>query len=97
MAAIGIAGYLLLGLLALFGKRGWTLIAAIAGLCFALYYTHIEASVLHVWCLYCVMSQGIIALITLLALIGVVADAVRQISGAASRVVEWVITNMRYG
>ncbi len=69
VATIGIAGYVLLGLLALFGKRGWTLIAAIVGLCFALYFTHIEASILQVWCLYCVMSQGIIALITILAAI----------------------------
>ena len=69
VAAIGIAGYLLLGMLALLGKRGWTLVAAMAGLCVALYFTHVEASILQVWCLYCVISQGIIALITILAAI----------------------------
>ncbi len=69
VAVIGIAGYLLLGLLALFGKRGWTLVAAVAGLCVALYFTHVEASILQVWCLYCVISQGIIALITIFAAI----------------------------
>jgi uncharacterized membrane protein len=38
------------------------------GLAFALYLTNIEAKVLGVWCLYCVISQGIIALLTLLAI-----------------------------
>ena len=69
VAAIGIAGYLLLVLLALLGKKGWTLVAAVAGLCVALYFTHVEASILQVWCLYCVISQGIIALITIFAAI----------------------------
>jgi vitamin-K-epoxide reductase (warfarin-sensitive) len=41
--------------------------AAIIGLGFALYLTHIEKDVLMVWCLYCVTSQIIIAVITLLA------------------------------
>jgi vitamin-K-epoxide reductase (warfarin-sensitive) len=69
VAAVGVAGYLLIGLLALFRQRRWTLIFALLGLGFALYLSHIEASVLEVWCLYCVISQAIIALITLLAAI----------------------------
>lgn len=97
VAAIGIVGYLLIGLLALFGKRNWTLIAAIAGLCFALYYTYIEANVLEVWCLYCVISQGIIALISILMIISVVTDVIRNISSKVSRAVEWIVTNIRYG
>ena len=67
VAAIGIAGYLVLALLALFRKRQWALIFAVAGLGYALYLSHVEASLLEVWCLYCVISQGIIALIALLA------------------------------
>src|SRR5665213_2848247 len=67
VAAIGVAGYLALALLALFHKRRWTLVLALIGLAFALYLSHIEASLLEVWCLYCVISQGIIALIALLA------------------------------
>jgi uncharacterized membrane protein len=35
---------------------------------FALYLTNIERTVLEVWCLYCVISQGIIAATTLLSL-----------------------------
>jgi vitamin-K-epoxide reductase (warfarin-sensitive) len=68
VAAIGIAGYLVLGLLALMRRRGLTLTASLIGLGFALYLTNIEAHKLEVWCLYCVISQGIIALITLAAL-----------------------------
>ena len=68
VAAIGVAGYLLLGLLALARKRAWTLVLALIGLGFALYLSHIEASVLQVWCLYCVISQGIIALIAILSI-----------------------------
>ena len=69
VAAIGIAGYLLIGLLTLLRKRGWTLTAAVAGLCYALYLSHVEASILQVWCLYCVISQCIIAVIVILAVI----------------------------
>jgi len=68
VAAIGIAGYLLIGILALLRRRALLLIAVLIGMAFALYLTNIEAKVLGVWCLYCVISQGIIASITLLAI-----------------------------
>ena len=67
VAAVGIAGYLLIGLLALLGKRGWTLVLALIGLGFALYLSHVEESILQVWCLYCVISQCTIALIAIFA------------------------------
>jgi vitamin-K-epoxide reductase (warfarin-sensitive) len=67
VADIGIAGYLVIGILAMFRRRGLLLAAALGGMAFALYLTNIEAKVLGVWCLYCVISQGIIAAITLLA------------------------------
>jgi vitamin-K-epoxide reductase (warfarin-sensitive) len=69
VAAIGVAGYLALALLALFRRKRWTLAGAIIGLGYALYLSHIEASLLQVWCLYCVISQCLIALIVLLAAI----------------------------
>jgi vitamin-K-epoxide reductase (warfarin-sensitive) len=69
VAAVGIAGYLLIGLLALLRKRDWTFAAALAGLCYALYLSHVEDSILQVWCLYCVISQCIIALIVIFAAI----------------------------
>ncbi len=67
VADIGIAGYVLLGVLALVRRRALLFIAALIGLGFALHLTLIEKNVLEVWCLYCVISQGIIALITLLS------------------------------
>jgi uncharacterized membrane protein len=66
VAAIGIGGYLLIGVLALARRRILLLGAALIGLGFALHLSGIERDVLQVWCLYCVISQGIIALITLL-------------------------------
>jgi uncharacterized membrane protein len=68
VAAIGIAGYLGLVGLALARRRWLLVVAAIVGLSFALYLSHIEKDIIMVWCLYCVISQGIIALITLLSL-----------------------------
>lgn len=68
VAAIGIAGYLLIGILAVLRRRGFLLAATLVGMAFALYLTNIEASVLGVWCLYCVISQAIIAVVTLLAI-----------------------------
>ncbi|HWW14066.1 MAG TPA: vitamin K epoxide reductase family protein [Candidatus Dormibacteraeota bacterium] len=68
VAVLGIAGYLLMAALA--WRRAWRalLAAALAGLAFSLYLAHIEAHVLGVWCIYCVISLGIISLISFLAL-----------------------------
>ena len=82
VAAIGIVGYLLIGILAMLRRRGLLLSAALIGMAFALYLTNIEARVLGVWCLYCVISQGIIALVTLLAIGWVVWHAMRTRSAA---------------
>jgi vitamin-K-epoxide reductase (warfarin-sensitive) len=68
VAVIGIAGYLLLGLLAFKKAYRLMLIAALGGLGFALYLAHIESAVLGVWCIYCAISLGVISLITLLTL-----------------------------
>lgn len=68
VAAIGIAGYALLALLALGRYTRLLAAASLLAFAYALYLTHIEASVLRVWCLYCVISQSLIALITLLSL-----------------------------
>jgi len=69
VAAIGIIGYALIAVTAFLRQRGLTLILAIGGLVFALYLSNIEAHVLEVWCLYCVISQFIIALTTLAAFV----------------------------
>lgn len=68
VAALGIAGYAVIAILALLRRRALLLAASLVGLGYALYLSHIEKDVLMVWCLYCVISQCIILLITLLAL-----------------------------
>ena len=68
VADIGIAGYLLLGALAL--RKAWrSLVAtAVPALGFSLYLAHVEAHVLEIWCIYCVISLAVISLITLLSI-----------------------------
>jgi vitamin-K-epoxide reductase (warfarin-sensitive) len=67
VAGIGVAGYLVIAGLALARQRRMVVLAALVGLGFSLYLTHIEKDVLMVWCLYCVTSLGIISAITLLS------------------------------
>jgi uncharacterized membrane protein len=69
VADVGMAGYILLGLLAL--MRRWRLLVAAAVLAFGFscYLAYIEKYILEKWCIYCVISWGIITLITLLSLI----------------------------
>jgi vitamin-K-epoxide reductase (warfarin-sensitive) len=68
VAALGIAGYLIMAALAWRRAYRVVLATALAGLAYSLYLAHIEKDVLGVWCIYCVMSLGIISLITLLSL-----------------------------
>jgi len=78
VAVIGIAGYLLLGVLAFRKAYRLMLIAALGGLAFALYLAHIESVVLGVWCIYCVISLGVISLLALLVLATVIAGALSR-------------------
>ena len=68
VAVIGIAGYLLLGILAFQKAYRLMLVAALGGLGFALYLAHIESAVLGVWCIYCAISLGVISIMSLLVL-----------------------------
>src|SRR5260370_14613884 len=68
VAVIGIAGYLLLGVVAFMKAYRVMLVAAMGGLGFALHLAHIESTVLGVWCSYCVISLGVSLLLSLLAL-----------------------------
>jgi vitamin-K-epoxide reductase (warfarin-sensitive) len=72
VAGIGVAGYaLLLWLSTARRLRPETttqlLLAALAGLVFALYLTYVEAYVLMTWCILCLTSLALITLITILA------------------------------
>jgi uncharacterized membrane protein len=81
-ALIGILGYGLLFALATFYRTKvetpyTLLIAATAGLGFALYLTYIEKFVLATWCILCLSSLSLIVLITVLSSF-LVAGAVRR-------------------
>ena len=69
VATVGILGYAAIALFAFFRQRWLTVLLAAGALGFALYLSHIEARVLEVWCLYCVISQSLIAVIFLLSLV----------------------------
>jgi vitamin-K-epoxide reductase (warfarin-sensitive) len=83
VAAIGMAGYVFLAVLAL--KRAYRLflLAAVVGLSFSIYLAHVEAHILGVWCVYCVASLAAISLLTLLSLGTIVASRSRN-AGAIS-------------
>ena len=82
VATIGIAGYLLLGLLAFRRAYAWMLPLVIVALMFAIHLADIENYVLGVWCLYCVISLGIISLMTFLNLGTVIVQSLRKPSSA---------------
>jgi vitamin-K-epoxide reductase (warfarin-sensitive) len=78
VAVIGIAGYLLLGLLAARRAYAWMLPFVMGAFTFAVHLADVESMVLGVWCIYCVISLGIITLISLLTIGAVIAGAMRQ-------------------
>ena len=82
VAVVGILGYILMAALAFVRSYRVLLIPTFAGLAFSLYLANIEAHVLLVWCVYCVISLGIISLMSLLNLGAVVAQFVRKPSPA---------------
>ena len=77
VAVIGIAGYLLLGILAARCSYRLMLALAVPALTFSLYLAHIEKDVLGVWCVYCVISLGTISLMTVLLVITVLVQMLR--------------------
>ncbi len=81
VAVLGLAGYLLMGVLA--ARRAYPLVlaAAAAGLAYSLYLAHIEKDILGVWCVYCVISLGIISVMTLLAAGATIASRRRPETG----------------
>jgi vitamin-K-epoxide reductase (warfarin-sensitive) len=67
VAAIGIAGYAAMCILAFFRRRRMLLVLVLGALGFSLYLTYVEKYVLEVYCIYCVTSLGIVVLMTLLS------------------------------
>jgi len=83
VAVIGIAGYFLLGVMALFRAYRWMLVPVLIAMGFSIYLANIEANVLGVWCIYCVISLGIISLITLLVVVTALVSAFKRPKPAA--------------
>jgi vitamin-K-epoxide reductase (warfarin-sensitive) len=82
VAVLGIVGYILMAALAFRQSYRLLLVATFAGLSFSLYLANIEKNILGVWCIYCVISLGIISLMSLLILGTVVSQFVRKPSPA---------------
>jgi vitamin-K-epoxide reductase (warfarin-sensitive) len=80
VATIGIAGYLLLGALAFKKLYPWMLPFVTVAFAFAIHLADIEKFVLGVWCIYCVISLGIISLMTLLVFATVIANSAKQMA-----------------
>ena len=78
VGTLGIVGYILMAALAFQRWYRLLLVPTFAGLAFSLYLANIEANVLGVWCIYCVISLGIISLMSLLTLGTVIAQFVRK-------------------
>ncbi|HEU5453469.1 MAG TPA: vitamin K epoxide reductase family protein [Terriglobales bacterium] len=68
-AAIGMAGYALIAIVAWTGPAPLLLLVAATALGISLELTAIEASVLRVYCLYCVASQATIGVIAVLSFV----------------------------
>jgi uncharacterized membrane protein len=83
VAIIGIAGYAVIGILALLGRIRIVLELAKIGFFCAAFLSYIEAYVIQMWCIYCLWSQCIIATILVLS---VVAVLLRRRRRAASMV-----------
>ena len=66
VATLGIVGYGLMAIAALFGRMGLLLLLAEVGFFFAAMLTYLEAYVIQKWCIYCLWSQSIVATILLL-------------------------------
>jgi vitamin-K-epoxide reductase (warfarin-sensitive) len=78
VAVIGIAGYLLLGVLAFWKAYPWMLPFVTVALLFAIHLADIEALVLGVWCIYCAISLGVISLMTLCVIGKVIVDSTQR-------------------
>jgi vitamin-K-epoxide reductase (warfarin-sensitive) len=78
VADIGIAGYLLMAVLAFRRAYRLLLVALLVALGFSLFLAHIEAHVLGVWCIYCVASLAVVVLMSLLVGATVIVESIRR-------------------
>ena len=74
VAALGIAAYTLIAILALMGRLWLVFELAQVGFLFAAFLSYIEAYIMELWCIYCVWSQAIIAAIFLLSVVALLLE-----------------------
>ena len=74
VAIVGIAGYLMIGLLAVFGRLWSVLHLAEVGFLCACFLSYLEAFVMEKWCIYCVWSQGLMTAILLTTILALFLD-----------------------
>jgi len=84
VAAIGIAGYLLLGALAFRRSYRMMMLAVLPALLFSFYLAHVEKDVLRVWCIYCVGSLAVIVTMSLLLVAANIRGAFQRNDNSAS-------------
>jgi vitamin-K-epoxide reductase (warfarin-sensitive) len=82
VAAVGIIGYILMGVLSFLRSYRLLLVPTFGGLAFSLYLAHIEKDILQVWCVYCVLSLALISLMSLVNLGAVISPIVRKKTAA---------------
>jgi vitamin-K-epoxide reductase (warfarin-sensitive) len=82
VAAIGMFGYFLMAVMAWRRVYAVVLTFAVVGLGFSLYLAHVEKDILGVWCVYCVISLGLISLMTLLVAVATVMAGRRTATSA---------------
>lgn len=78
VATAGILGYLVMAVLVWVRAYRGLLVFTIVGLAFSLYLATLEMNVLGVWCIYCVISLGIICVMFVVDLSAVIAGAMRK-------------------
>src|ERR1035441_84664 len=78
VAVIGMTGYLLLAALAARKAYAWMLPFVIGAFAFAVHLADVESMVLGVWCIYCVISLGIITLLMLLVIATVIVESMKR-------------------
>jgi len=84
VAALGIAAYAVIAVLALMGRMGLVFELAQVGFFFAAFLSYIEAFILEKWCIYCVWSQGIIAALFLLSALALLLEWRKRRAGSTA-------------
>ena len=78
VATAGILGYIVMAVVAFRRWYSVLLVLTLGSVAFSLYLAHIEKDILGVWCVYCVISLGLISMMCLLSIGIAVSGFVRK-------------------